>query len=48
VKPKSLQEDGTTQGNEQHPKAEYPYLFGHCLPNLEDEIHFKGGRFVTP
>ena len=29
-------------------KAEYPYLFYHHLPNLEDEIHLKGGRIVTP
>ena len=25
---------------------EFPHLF-RSQPNLEDEIHFKGGRFVT-
>ena len=39
--------DGTTQGSE-GPKAEYPYLMDHHLSNLEDEIHLKGGRIVTP
>ena len=29
-------------------KAEYLHLFGHHCPNLEDEIHLKGGRIVTP
>jgi hypothetical protein len=28
-------------------KKEFPHLFG-CQPNLENEIHFKWGRFVTP
>jgi hypothetical protein len=28
-------------------KKEFPYLF-RSQPNLEDEIHFKWGRFVTP
>ena len=27
-------------------KKEFPHLF-RSQPNLEDEIHFKGGRFVT-
>jgi len=27
-------------------KKEFPYLF-RSQPNLEDEIHFKWGRFVT-
>ena len=31
-----------------NPKAEYQHLFNHHLPNLEDEIHLKGGRIVTP
>ena len=28
-------------------KAEYLHLFDHHRPNLEDEIHLKGGRIVT-
>jgi hypothetical protein len=28
-------------------KKEFPHLF-RSQPNLEDEIHFKWGRFVTP
>ena len=28
-------------------KKEFPHLFRN-QPNLEDEIHFKWGRFVTP
>ena len=28
-------------------RSAYPYLFPE-QPNLEDEIHPKGGRFVTP
>jgi hypothetical protein len=28
-------------------KKEFPHLFKN-QPNLEDEIHFKWGRFVTP
>jgi hypothetical protein len=28
-------------------KKEFPHLF-ETLPNLEDKIHFKWGRFVTP
>ena len=33
---------------EKKPKAEKLYLFYHHLLNLEDEIHLKGGRIVTP
>ena len=29
-----------------NPKAENLHLFCRCLPNLEDEIHLKGGRIV--
>jgi hypothetical protein len=28
-------------------KKEFPHLF-RSQPNLENEIHFKWGRFVTP
>jgi hypothetical protein len=42
VKRNPYQEDGITQGSEEDPKAEYPYLFDHHLQNLEDEIHLKG------
>jgi hypothetical protein len=28
-------------------KKEFPHLFS-SQPNLEDEIHFKWGRFLTP
>ena len=30
-----------------NPKVENLYLFDHHHPNLEDEIHLKGGRIVT-
>jgi len=30
----------------EHALEEFPHLF-RSQPNLEDEIHFKGGRFVT-
>jgi len=42
------QDEGTTQGREEDSMAEYPHLFDHHLLNLEDEIHLKGGRIVTP
>jgi hypothetical protein len=28
-------------------KKEFPHLF-RSQPDLEDEIHFKWGRFITP
>ena len=31
-----------------NPKAENLHLFCRRLPNLEDEIHLKWGRIVTP
>ena len=31
-----------------NPKAENLHLFCRRLPNLEDKIHLKGGRIVTP
>ena len=42
------QDDGTAQGSKEESKDRvFPYL-SRCLPNLEDEIHLKGGRIVTP
>ena len=35
-----------TWEHEDAPKKEFPHLF-RSQPNLEDEIHFKWGRFVT-
>ena len=40
--------EGATRGSEEDPKAEYLHLFDHHHSNLEDEIHLKGGRIVTP
>ena len=31
-----------------NPKAKNLHLFDHNRLNLEDEIHLKGGRIVTP
>src|ERR1041385_3076053 len=36
-----------TWEREEFLRSAYPYLFPE-QPNLEDEIYFKGGRFVTP
>ena len=42
------QDDGTTRGSkEESNDGVFPSL-SRRLPNLEDEIHFKGGRIVTP
>jgi hypothetical protein len=40
-------EDEATWEREDFLRTAYPYLFPE-QPNLEDEIHPKGGRFVTP
>ena len=40
-------EEEATWEREDFLKSAYPYLFPE-QPNLEDEIHPKGGRFVTP
>ena len=43
-----MQDDGTTRESEEESKdGVFPYL-SRRLPNLEDEIHLKGGRIVTP
>ena len=44
----ALNERYNLEKNEDRIKEEYPYLFYHYLPNLEDKIHLKGGRIVTP
>ena len=41
-------EDEATWEREEDLRKIYPQLFGKHRPNLEDEIHFKGGRIVTP
>ena len=42
------QDDGTArESKDESTDGVFPY-FSRCLPNLEDEIHHKGGRIVTP
>ena len=42
------QDDGTAWGSKEEPKdGVFPSLSQRLL-NLEDEIHLKGGRIVTP
>jgi hypothetical protein len=48
VKQNPYKEEVTTRGRGEDSMVKYPYLFNHHLPNLEDEIHLKGGRIVTP
>ena len=40
-------EEEATWEREDFLRSAYPYLFPE-QPNLKDEIHSKGGRFVTP
>jgi hypothetical protein len=40
-------EEEATWEREEELKAKFPSFFP-IRPNPEDEIHFKGGRFVTP
>ena len=40
-------EEEATWEREDFLRSAYPHLFPE-QPNLEDEIHSKGGRFVTP
>jgi hypothetical protein len=40
-------EEEATWKREEELKAEFPSFF-LIHPNLGNEIHFKGGRFVTP
>ena len=48
VKSNPYHEYGRTRENEDDPMPEYPCHLDHHLPNLEGEIHLKGGRIVTP
>ena len=42
------QDDGIARESKEESKDRvFPYL-SRCLPNLEDEIHLKRGRIVTP
>jgi hypothetical protein len=42
------QDDGTVrESKEESTDGVFPYL-SRCLSNLEDKIHLKGGRIVTP
>ena len=41
-------QEGVAQRSEEDPKLKYPPLLCPSSPNLEDEIHLKGGRIVTP
>ena len=40
-------QDGVAQESEEDLKLKYPSLPFSSSPNLEDEIHLKGGRVVT-
>jgi hypothetical protein len=40
-------EEEATSEREEELKPEFPSFF-LIRPNLRDEIHFKGGKFVTP
>ena len=42
------QDDGTARGSKEESKDGVFLSLSRRLPNLEDEIHPKGGRFVTP
>ena len=41
-------QDDIAQGSEEDLKLKYPSLLCSSSPNLEDKIHLKGGRIVTP
>ena len=41
-------QEGVAQGSEEDLKLKYPSLLCFSSMNLEDEIHHKGGRIVTP
>ena len=43
-----MQDDGTARRSKAESKARVFPSLSRCLPNLEDEIHLKGGRIVTP
>ena len=42
------QDDGTTRESKEESKDGVFPSHSRRLPNLEDEIHLKGGRIVTP
>ena len=42
------QDDRTTRGSKEESKDGVFLSPSRHLPNLEDEIHLKGGRIVTP
>ena len=42
------QDDGTTWESKEESKDGIFLSLSRRLPNLEDEIHLKGGRIVTP
>ena len=42
------QDDGTTWESKEEYKDGIFLSLSRRLPNLEDEIHLKGGRIVTP
>ena len=42
------QDDGTARGSKEEYKDRVFPSLSRRLPNLEDEIHLKGGRIVTP
>ena len=42
------QDDGTTRESNEESKDGVSLSPSRCLLNLEDEIHLKGGRIVTP
>ena len=42
------QDDGTARESKEESKDRVLLSFSRRLPNLEDEIHLKGGRIVTP
>ena len=42
------QDDRTARGSKEESKDEVSLSPSRRCPNLEDEIHLKGGRIVTP
>ena len=48
VKWDPYQDDGTARGSKEETKNEVSLSPSRRLPNLEDEIHLKGGRIITP
>ena len=48
VKWDPYQDNGTAQGSKEEFKGRVFQSPSRRRPNLEDEIHLKGGRIVTP